>query len=183
MSAQSTTTATRDRHAGRLQLRPSFRVPDVVASVCALVLVASVAAVGMLLLQHRGHEGDAAARREVLSVAATVTPQVLSYDYSALDEYRARVADLTTGHFRDDITELIDATIKPKATAERIVTQATVPAVSIVSGTEDRVTVLAFVNQVTRKKGAKAPLIEGSRVRVEFVKVGSDWKIAEFEPV
>jgi len=165
--------------ARRLKLSAS----NVVANVSAIVLVIALSVSGFLFIEHRNRESDANAGQTVLILAGTVTPQVLSYDYSALSEYRERVRSLTTGKFRTSITSLIDTTITPNATKDQIVTQATVPGLSIVSASKKSVVVLAFVNQVTRKKGNKEPHIEGSRVRISFVKVGSDWKITQFEPI
>lgn len=156
---------------------------NAVANIAAVLLVLSLAASGFLYLNVRGHDADQKAGEAVIELARTAAPQVLSYDYSALPDYRDRVRELTTGKFRDEITELIDKTIVPAAKKDQIVTQATVPEVSIVSENDSKVVLLMFVNQVTRKKTYKTPQVEGSRVRISFVKTDGKWKISQFDPV
>ncbi|HET7736357.1 MAG TPA: hypothetical protein VFK52_10305 [Nocardioidaceae bacterium] len=151
-----------------------------------LILLTIIAFLGLdagLFLKHRSADASEGASREVIALAKTATPLVLSYEFSSLDAYRDQVQDVTTGEFRAELLELIDSRIRPTATKERITTKATVPEVAVVSASSERVVVLAFVNQVTHKKSYADPRVEGSRVRVTFVREGSDWMIAQLEPV
>ena len=150
--------------------------------ISAAVIVATLVIDGFLIVRHSGSSDEREVSESALSAAKSLLPKVLSYDYSALDDFESRAKAGTTGEFRDDYLALIDGRIRPTATADKIVTRATVPEIGIVSAQADEVVVLAFVNQVTTRDG-KNSRIDGSRVRLTLTRVKGSWKIQTLTPV
>jgi len=155
------------------------------------VVLSSAAAIATSVVLNAGWARDDAEQKDerdaatqALASAKENIPRILSYDFSALDGYRGRIDRLTTGEFGDELRTLLDERIVKVAKREGIVTRATVPDIAVVEVKDsETVVLLAFVNQVTRKRDTATPVIEGSRIVVEVVKDDDEWKVSDLDPV
>jgi Mce-associated membrane protein len=138
----------------------------------ATLLVAAVAVGGVLLVQQRQHDERVRAAQEALAAARTAAVAVLSYDYQHLDGDFAAALALTAQPFSGEYQRTTAKAVRPVATKNKAVVEATVSAAGVVRAATDRVTVLAFVNQTTRSSRLQRPQVDASRVELTMVRAG-----------
>jgi Mce-associated membrane protein len=163
--------------AGRLSLRRR------IISVAALGALAVAAAVSAALLAVAAHHDDATSPVSAAAQQAATTEikQILSYDYRSLGSDLARAKSDTTGQFSQQFSALAGQIIVPAATQQQTVTTVTVPNVSVVSATADRVVVLLFIDQSTTNKTQRQPQQVAGQVRVTMQQTGGRWLVAQFQ--
>lgn len=162
---------------------PRWRLPAVVLGV---VLAAGLVAVAVLGWRYREGQQVEEARGQALAAAQRAAPAVLSYDYRHLDRDFARARTYLTGAFRDQYLKTTRTVVGPTATKYHGVVTATVaaptgggsPAASVVSAAPDKVTVLLFVNQVTRSTQVPGPRVDLNRVRMTLTRTSAGWKVS-----
>lgn len=152
-------------------------------AIAALVVAAALAGFMGFKAQEAPNLADAQA--DALAAAKERVPTLLSYDTASLDADLKTAVDQTTGPFSDDYAKILKDVVGPTARKQKISTSAVVSAAGVVSGTEDRVTVLVFLTQTTEagKAGKAGRSVTGSRIEVTMTKTGDDWKISGYTPV
>ncbi|WP_051198358.1 hypothetical protein [Gordonia shandongensis] len=164
--------------------RLSPRARRLVIGVLAVVIVGAAGSLGYAWFEADSLASDAAAGQSALDAAESGIPEILSYDYRSVDKDLPAAANaMLSGDFRDEYAELGSSVIQPTAKKDRIVTKAEVVESSVVSSDSDGATLLLFVNQTTTSAEMEGPRLDGSRIRVEMVRDGQDWKISGFTPV
>lgn len=103
---------------------------------------------------------------------------MLSYDYQHLDRDFARARGHLTGTFRDEYRKTTATVVAPTAEKYHGVVKATVATASVVSASPDRVTVLLFVNQVTRSTQVSGSRVDLNRVRMTMTRTSEGWKVS-----
>lgn len=154
--------------------------------VLGILLVAGLAAVGVLGWQYQDGRQAQSARAEALAAAQKAAPAVLSYDYRHLDRDFTAARTHLTGDFRDEYGKTTKTVVGPTAEKYRGVVKATVaapasgaaPAASVVSASPDEVVVLIFVNQVTRSTQVSGSRVDLNRVRMTMSRTADGWKVS-----
>lgn len=122
------------------------------------------------------------AQQDSVKSATDGTIALLSYKPETVEEDLEAAKSRLTGEFLDAYTSLTHDVVIPGAKQKQISAEATVPAASLTSATENRAVVLLFVNQ-TVIVGKDAPANTASSVRVTLDKVDGRWLISQFDPV
>lgn len=154
------------------------RVRILAGAVAALLVVS---AVWLFWDAHSRRSADRAgvaarqAARDSIVAMLSYRPETVEKD---LDAARERL----TGRFLDDYTQLIKTVVIPDAKKRAITAAAQVPSTAVVSAENDRVLVLAYVDQ-TMTVGTERPTVTASTVRVSMEKVDGRWLIAAFDPI
>ncbi|POX44945.1 hypothetical protein C3489_35320 [Streptomyces sp. Ru71] len=151
-----------------------------------LLLVAGLVAAGLLGWRCRQGTRAEEARRQALVAAEQAVPVVLSYDYRRLPKDFAAARARLTGTFEKEYDKTTAGVVGPTARKYHAVVKATVahpadggtPAASVVSASPDRVTVLLFVNQVTRSTQVTGSRLDLNRVRLTMTRTSAGWKVS-----
>lgn len=123
---------------------------------------------------------SAAAKGEVLDIAAEAATRVYSYAWETLADDKAAARELLTG----DMLDQYDRTMAGVATSsrrDRTVVSAEVAGTALVTATESYARVLVFVNQSTAADDLDEPTLDLDRVLVTLVRTGSTWKVSELD--
>lgn len=158
---------------------PRSRLPE-----AALGVVAVLLAVLAVLEALSWRESKATAQAEVdASVAArAAVVALISVNYEALPEGRARAAKLLAPKFRPEYEKFLTS-LETTAKANKLVSSASVEASGVVSASPGRVTVLLFIDQISTNASRSAPRIDQPRVRMKMIKSGGKWLVEAFEVV
>jgi Mce-associated membrane protein len=150
--------------------------------VLPLVAVLSVVVLGVTWHKHTVDGQTEDARSEAPAAAERALTTMLAYDYRHLPADRAAAVQVMTPHYRSQYLNTFKLLTSGKngapgqAVALKAVVSADVLDTSVVDAQPDKVRVLAFVNQTSRK-GVAAPTIFQDRVAVTMVKQGGQWLI------
>ena len=109
--------------------------------------------------------------------AARYAEQLLSYDYSHLDQDFSQAQRLLTGDFRKKDIQATDV-VREQAVQDKAVIKASVVATSVVSAEPDEVKTLLFVNQTTTTAAGGSPSIDLNRVVVTIVQEDGRWLVS-----
>ena len=138
---------------------------------------------GLVLL---GPGADAAASRRrgrcCPQLAAREIPEVFAYDYQTVERSLADAYPLLTPDYRQEFQKSANAQIIPEAKKREVVVQANVVGVGVMSAKRDSASVMVYLNRTVTDK-SRQPLYDGSRLRVDFKKIGDKWLIAYITPI
>jgi Mce-associated membrane protein len=126
--------------------------------------------------------GEAAARAVLPHQAADDIPKVFAYDYQTVERSLAAAYPLLTPDYRQEFQRSANAQIIPEAKKREVVVQANVVGVGVMSAKRDSASVMVYMNRTVTDK-SRQPLYDGSRLRVDFKKVGKQWLIAYITPI
>lgn len=147
--------------------------------VLALFVVADIV---LAIAAHRV-AGDDEAGAAALRSAETRVPVMLTYNHASLEQ-DLTVADAnTTGAFGRQFSVLLRDVVAPQARKNKVSTEASVAAASVVSRTDRSVVVLMFLTQATTSGKDATPVLTGSRVEVTMKRTDAGWFVAGLEPV
>ena len=183
--------------------RPAFSAPPrdtwwwlgaiAVITVCAIVFAGVV---GARYLSERGDdESLAEARDDATSAAATSAEEILSYDFASFDSERTDAADLMTSEFRKQYDELYSGKycdVIPEQNCSETgsftevikkrkqkVEASVVNVAPLECGddcTEDKATVLLFIDQATSSNG-KQLQPRGTQAKFTMVERDGEWLV------
>ena len=166
--------------ADRLAL-PSGRIrPASVGAVLTAVLTVVAATFGLLNLHHDHSES---ARKDALAAAKKHVPELLSYDYSSLDQQLKKSQKVITGAFKEQYVALVTKELGPVARKRQLVTRTQAVSSAVVRASGDEAVILMFLNQISADKKATTPTLSGSRVRVTLRRVDDSWRVSELTPL
>lgn len=148
----------------------------------ALVLVAFSAG-AVLWGVNRTHDREVAAGRNAVAFVRHAIPRLLSYNAKTVGSLSSANASLMTRKFGGEYAQLVNTKLAPGVRKESLTNRTDVVTGAVVSATSSRVTLLVFLNQVSRAKGMAAPATTGSRAKVTVVRVGGHWRIDALKPV
>ncbi|MCW2780269.1 MAG: heat shock protein DnaJ domain protein [Marmoricola sp.] len=172
-------------------VQPEVRTPvgtlhKVVAlGLLPLLAVAAVVVAAVFGIKVHQNSQTADARSEAPAAADRAMTQVLSYDYQHMAADRAAASKLMTTTYRNKqylpTYKLLevgkDGKPGPAVTTKTVVT-ANVLGTAVVDAEPDRVRVLVYVNQVSKKAGKDSTIFQ-NRVVTTMVKSGNDWLIED----
>lgn len=160
-------------------------VPRLVGLVAALLAVGFVglAAVGAWLYWGRVElRADQTTRAELGPLAAKQIPEVFGYDYQTVERSLTDAYTLLTPDYRREFEERATKDIIPQARERQVVSQANVVGVGVMAAQRDSATVMVFLNRTVTDK-SRQPVYDGSRLRVDYEKIGGKWLINYITPI
>ncbi len=146
------------------------------------VFVGLSAAAGWFYWNRVQTRGEEAARAVLPQLAAKEIPEVFAYDYQTVERSLSEAYPLLTPDYRREFRKSADAQIIPEAKKREVVVQANVVGVGVMSAKRDSASVMVYMNRTVTDK-SRQPLYDGSRLRVDFKKIGKQWLIAYITPI
>lgn len=154
-----------------------------VRAALGLAVVLLLAAVGVLTVRvvdaHRTEDAAAAGA----AAARTLTPVLLGYDWTTVDDDARRIAAATTGPFAAQNDAIVASLVVPAAVEGRVTSSAAVTDVAVITAGPDRVeTLVLYTQTTTTRTGATAVRSQPRSARV-VTAPGTDgrWLVAGFE--
>lgn len=149
----------------------------------AVVISALLVTSGLLLRRSEQASAVTAARDSAQETAKTIVPRVLSYSYQTLTADIANATGATTGDFTQNLRSLMTQMVQPTATADNVVTHATVTHTAVVEAQSDEVVLLILLSQESTSKTQQTPVISASSARVQLRRVDGQWLVADLQPL
>ncbi len=161
-----------------------FRRWLVAVAGCLLVagIVGLAGAAGWFYWDRIQTRDEQAARAELPGLAAKRIPEVFAYDYQTVERSLAEAYPLLTPDYRQEFKKSANTQIIPEAKKREVVVQANVVGVGIMTAKRDSASVMVYMNRTVTDK-SRQPLYDGSRLRVDFKKIGKQWLIAYITPI
>ena len=167
----------------RIRRRPSRQLIVKIATASLVVVVVSLALLGLsgaMYWHHRNVEVQRQQSAEFAAAARQSVVTLMSLDFNKAEEDVQRIIDNTTGDFKKDFEGQAEEFIAV-AQESKVVTEATVNAVAVQSMTKDTATVLVAV--VTRVSNAASNTQEPRswRLSVDVARDGDQIKLSKVE--
>ncbi|ORV93496.1 mammalian cell entry protein [Mycobacterium interjectum] len=156
-----------------------------IAVVGCLLLVSIIglaAAAGWFYWDRVETRAEQSARALLPQLAAKEIPEVFAYDYQTVERSLAEAYPLLTPAYRQEFQKSANAQIIPEAKKREVVVQANVVGVGVMTAKRDSASVMVYLNRTVTDK-SRQPLYDGSRLRVDFKKIGDKWLIAYITPI
>ncbi|MGW4098846.1 MULTISPECIES: mammalian cell entry protein [unclassified Mycobacterium] len=150
-----------------------------------LLTVAFVAlgAVGGSLYWNRvTQRGQEATRAELPAVAADQIPKVFGYDYQTVERSLMETYPLLAPDFRQQFEQDATAKVIPEARKRQLVVQISVVGIGVMTAERESGSVLVYMNRTVTDQ-SRQPLYDGSRLKVDYRKIGGDWLINAINPI
>jgi Mce-associated membrane protein len=154
----------------------------VAGSLLVVTFVGLSAAVGWFYWDRVQTHGEEAARAILPKLAAEEIPEVFAYDYQTVERSLSDAYPLLTPAYRREFRKSANAQIIPEAKKREVVVQANVVGVGVMSAKRDSASVMVYMNRTVTDK-SREPLYDGSRLRVDFKKIGKQWLISYITPI
>src|SRR5271163_5372344 len=154
----------------------------VVAYLSVAGIVGLSAAAGWFYWDRVQTHGEESARAVLPQLAAKEIPEVFGYDYQTVERSLADAYPFLTPDYRQEFQKSANAQIIPEAKKREVVVQASVVGVGVVSAKRNSASVMVYLNRTVTDK-SRQPLYDGSRLRVDYNKVGDKWLIAYITPI
>ncbi|MDT5347246.1 MAG: Mce-associated rane protein, partial [Mycobacterium sp.] len=126
--------------------------------------------------------GEQAARATLPALAKDQIPRVFAYDFQTVERSLSEAFLLLTPSYRREFERSVNAQIIPEAKKREVVVQANVVGVGVMSAKRESASVMVYMNRTVTDK-SRQPLYDGSRLRVDYKKVGDKWLIAYITPI
>jgi Mce-associated membrane protein len=165
---------------------PASRSLAVLTLVLALLTVAALVVAGYFGLKVREDARVSDARDGAPASAERAAKAMLSYDYRQLPTDRKRASTFLTDDFRKDYLANFTLLEKQKdgtpgaAVQTKTVVTSDVLGSGVMDADEDKVRVLVYVNQTSKKPGAD-PQIFQNRVAMTMEKDGNRWLVDDLK--
>jgi Mce-associated membrane protein len=154
----------------------------VVGSLLVAAIVGLSAASGWFYWDRVQSRGEDAARAVLPQLAAKEIPQVFAYDYQTVERSLNEAYPLLTPEYRQEFQKGANAQIIPEAKKREVVVQASVVGVGVMAAKRDSASVMVYLNRTVTDK-TRQPIYDGSRLRVDFKRIGGQWLIAYITPI
>ena len=158
------------------------RLVVVVGIVFAAAFIALGGIGGTLYWNRVERVGEQQARAELPQLAAQQIPIILGFDYQTIERSRTDAYRLLTPDFRREYEDDTTKNVIPAARQRQLISQVNVVGVGMLDAHRDSGSVMVYMNRVLTDK-TKQPLYDGSRLRVDYQKVGQDWRIKDITPI
>lgn len=147
-----------------------------------VVFVGLSAAAGWFYWGRVQSRGEEAARAVLPGLATKEIPEVFAYDYQTVERSLSDAYPLLTPDYRQEFRKSANAQIIPEAKKREVVVQANVVGVGVMSAKRESASLMVYMNRTVTDK-TRQPLYDGSRLRVDFKKIGKQWLIAYITPI
>jgi Mce-associated membrane protein len=162
--------------------RLAARLVTLLAVVAALAFVALAAAGGYAYWNGVETNAETQTRQVLPKLASDQLPRIFGYDYQTVERSLGDVYPLLTDDFRSRFAEQVTKTVIPEARKRKLVVQVNVVGAGVLDAHRTSGSVMVFMN-LTYTDQSKQPVYEGSRVRVDYEKVGDAWKMQAINPI
>ncbi|OPX09276.1 mammalian cell entry protein [Mycobacterium sp. AT1] len=162
--------------------RLSSRLTVLVGILFAVGFVALAGFGGTLYWNRVERVGEQEARAELPQLAAQQIPIILGFDYQTIERSRTDAYRLLTSDFRREYEDDTTKNVIPAARERQLISQVNVVGVGMLDAHRDSGSVMVYMNRVLTDK-TKQPLYDGSRLKVDYQKVGQDWRIRNITPI
>lgn len=156
-----------------------------ITAVVALLTTAFVglaAAGGSLYWDRVQTRGEQSAQAVLPKLAAKQIPQVFAYDFQTVERSLNAVYPLLTPSYRQEFEKGANAQIIPEARKREVVVQANVVGVGVMTAKRESASVMVFMNRTVTDK-SREPVYDGSRLRVDYQRIGGNWLINYITPI
>jgi Mce-associated membrane protein len=154
-----------------------------VAGYLSIALVVGLSgAAGWVYWERVQTRGEEAARAVLPKLATKEIPEVFAYDYQTVERSLSAAYPLLTSEYRQEFQKSANTQIIPEAKKREVVVQANVVGVGVMTAKRDSASVMVYLNRTVTDK-SRQPLYDGSRLRVDFKKIGKQWLIAYITPI
>ncbi|KAA0090355.1 mammalian cell entry protein [Mycolicibacterium sp. P1-18] len=126
--------------------------------------------------------GEQEARAELPELAAQQIPVILGFDYQTIERSRTDAYRLLTPDFRREYEDDTTRNVIPAARQRQLISQVNVVGVGMLDAHRNSGSVMVYMNRVLTDK-TKQPLYDGSRLKVDYQKVGQEWRIRDITPI
>jgi Mce-associated membrane protein len=147
---------------------------------CGFVALAGVG--GWLYWNRVEFRGEQATRVDMVNQAKEDIPKVFGYDYQTVERSLNDIYPLLTPSYRQEFKDRAVKDIIPQARERQLVSQANEVGVGVLSAQRNSGSVMVYLNRTVTDK-SKQPVYDGSRLKVDYVKVGDDWLINYITPI
>jgi Mce-associated membrane protein len=161
------------------------RLARLVGTLVVLLAVAFVglgAAGGWLFWNRVERTSEQSTRDQLAPLAAQQIPRVFGYDYQTVERSLGDVYPLLTPAYRHEFEDRAAKDIIPQARDRQLVSQANVVGVGVLDAQRDSGSVMVYMNRTVTDK-SRQPVYDGSRLRVDYEKVGGKWLINYITPI
>ena len=155
--------------------RPGSGYLLIAATTLALVVLACISGAGYL-----DDRATDQTRETAVSVAADITPAVLSYKTETVDADVANAKSNLTGAFLEYFDKYTAEAVIPTAKAEQTSTNWTTSGAALIRAEPESAVVLLYLDGEIRRAGVE-PQHAASTVRVHLVKADGRWLITQLE--
>ena len=162
--------------------RWSARLAVLVGVLLAAGFVALAGFGGTLYWNRVERVGEQEARAELPQLAAQQIPIILGFDYQTIERSRTDAYRLLTPDFRREYEDDTTKNVIPAARQRQLISQVNIVGVGMLDAHRDSGSVMVYMNRVLTDK-TKQPLYDGSRLKVDYQKVGQDWRIENITPI
>ncbi|WP_454792279.1 mammalian cell entry protein [Mycolicibacterium lutetiense] len=147
------------------------------------VAFVGLAALGGSLYWNRvSQRGQETARVELPALAAEQIPKVFGYDYQTVERSLMETYPLLAPDFRQQFEQDATAKVIPEARKRQLVVQISVVGIGVMAAQRDSGSVLVYMNRTVTDQ-SRQPLYDGSRLRVDYRKIGGNWLINAINPI
>ncbi|BBZ11895.1 mammalian cell entry protein [Mycobacterium branderi] len=156
-----------------------------IAAVVTLLTAAFVglaAAGGWFYWDRVQTRGEQSARAVLPKLASKEIPQVFGYDYQTVERSLTDAYPLLTPGYRQEFEKSATAQIIPEAKKREVVVQANVVGVGVMTAQRNSASVMVYMNRTVTDK-SRQPVYDGSRLRVEYKRIGGKWLINYITPI
>jgi Mce-associated membrane protein len=158
------------------------KLVTLVAVLIAIGFVGLAGVGGWLYWNRTELRSEQATRAELAPLAATQIPEVFGYDYQTVERSLNNVYPLLTPDYRREFEDRATKDIIPQARDRQVVSQANVVGVGVLAAQRNSASVMVFMNRTVTDK-SRQPVYDGSRLRVDYRKVGGKWLINYITPI
>ena len=153
-----------------------------VVSLLTAAFVGLAAAGGWFYWDRVQTRGEQSARDVLAPLAAKEVPQVFAYDYQTVERSLTDAYPLLTPAYRQEFEKSANAQIIPEARKREVVVQANVVGVGVMTAQRDSASVMVYMNRTVTDK-SRQPVYDGSRLRVDYKRIGGKWLINYITPI
>jgi Mce-associated membrane protein len=126
--------------------------------------------------------GEQAARMALPPLATKEIPEVFAYDYQTVERSLSAAYPLLTPGYRQEFEKSANEKIIPEARKREVVVQASVVGVGVMAAQRNSASVMVYMNRTVTDK-TRQPLYDGSRLRVDYQRIGGKWLINYITPI
>jgi Mce-associated membrane protein len=153
-----------------------------VVSLLTTTFIGLAAASGSLYWQRVETRGEQAARAALPPLATQQIPEVFAYDYQTVERSLGIAYLLLTPAYRQEFEKSANEKIIPEARKREVVVQASVVGVGVMAAQRNSASVMVYMNRTVTDK-SRQPLYDGSRLRVDYQRIGGKWLINYITPI
>jgi Mce-associated membrane protein len=125
---------------------------------------------------------DTSIQKGAVTAVSRGLSQVLSYDYSQPDATRAFADQILAGQARDEYDTLF-ASLQDRAPGQQLTLTAQVQVAGVEDLTDDKATMLVFVDQKSERAKDKEASVSAAQLHVTAERKGDGWVITGLKPL